>query len=74
MNKMTLIAASLSTALLWGCSVQGHTARQAIAKCATHGGLQEIYNDAFSQHAVCFDGTIMQYVSRPPGVETAVAP
>lgn len=66
-----LIGASLLTAVLAGCSVEGYTARNAIAKCEQHGGLAEIYNDLSSQHAKCADGLIAQYVDQRPAVESA---
>ncbi|CAG0966137.1 hypothetical protein MTYP_01003 [Methylophilaceae bacterium] len=70
-KRTALIGASILTAVLAGCSVEGYTARNAITKCQQHGGLVEIYNDFPSQHAKCADGSIMQYVDRRPAVESA---
>lgn len=70
-KRMALIGASILTAVLAGCEVEGYTARNAITKCEPHGGLAEIYNDLTSQHAKCADGSIMQYVDGRPTVESA---
>lgn len=70
-KRTALIGASILTAMLAGCSVEGYTARNAITKCEPHGGLAEIYNDLTSQHAKCADGTIVQYVDGRPTAESA---
>jgi hypothetical protein len=54
---------------LTGCSVEGYTAHNAIRRCADHGGLVEIYHDAWDQHAKCINGVVIKSVNQRPVVD-----
>lgn len=68
LSTAALIGASLLTVMLAACSkVENYVVIAAQTKCANHGGLHEIYQDAWAWHAECSDGFIAKSVQERTG-------